>query len=471
MIRQNATVFFLLAIFASGEAGFFHKAELRNDSSESMLRRELDQLDGDGGGLDGNGSDLQNGFGNLGGFDGDGTAGFGDFGGGLDDPSSSGGNPFGGMDQGDDFLSAMGGFGTEMMTMMFGQCLKNIDLEKLSADPFADVNVGCNAQQATTFNNALTSFETCAGFDLRALIENFASMYVGLLLNCGSYAVTVSNELDGIGMGTEDMEQLKAKESPLPRVPQGCVEALVGNNPFGQAFLYAEEFPGREQKCFSELAGKLPMCTLDEWPIPIVGSWLSSFSCIYGSAQDILMPMLQDSISEELDMLNKCLPQKITATNCKEIRNKCIFDYDDPSLVMAIPPPFWNPPMAQKCKETAVDSGMDDLVDRYEAFRQTCIPAEDLLIWDIAASHQEKHVGKEGGGASYMEAAVATPNASSSVAPNSEPTSAIFVKGLFAGMLVAVVGMFGFSKLRRGSQRPVGDDFNSLELAETSEFT
>lgn len=360
-----------------------------------------------------------------------------------------------------------------MITMMFGQCLKNIDLDKLLEDPFADVNVGCNAQQAATFNNALNSFETCSGFDLKALIENFASMYVGLLMNCGSYAVTVNNQLEGIGMGTEDMDKLKAKESPLPRVPKGCVEALIGNNPFGQAFLYADEFPEREQQCFSELAGKLPMCTLDEWPIPIVGNWLSSFSCIYGSAQDVIMPMMQDSISSELEMLSLCIPAEVTAENCKEIRNRCIFDYDDPSLVMAIPPPFWSPPMAQTCKDTAADSGMADLVDRYEAFRQTCIPPADLAIWDIAASHQEKHDGTEGGGSSFMETAAATPPASSGVAPSSsEPTPGVFAKGLFVGMIVAVVGMFGFSKLRsRGSQRPMGDDFDSLELVETPAFT
>lgn len=82
--------------------------------------------------------------------------------------------------------------------MMFGQCLKNIDMEKLADDPFGDVNNRCTAQEATSFNNALSSFESCAGFDLRSLIENFASMFVGVSLNCGSYGITVSNELDGL---------------------------------------------------------------------------------------------------------------------------------------------------------------------------------------------------------------------------------------------------------------------------------
>jgi len=360
-----------------------------------------------------------------------------------------------------------------MVTMMFGQCLENIDMAKIAEDPFADVSNLCNSQQATTFNNALSTFETCAGFDLKALIEDFASIFVGIALNCGSYGATLEDHVDDILTRSTDSEQLKAQESPLPRVPDACVNALLGNNPFGQAFLYSEEFPEREQQCFMELAGKLPKCTLDEWPIPIVGSWLSALSCIYGSTQDVLMPMIQETLTGELQQLNQCIPEKITAANCKGIRNKCVFESGGvPSTAMMLPPPFWNPPMSQRCKDTATSSGMDDLIDRYEAFRQTCIPPADLLVWDIAASHQDEHAGTEGGGASYMAKATETPP-SSDVAPSDGAlTSVVFAKGLFAGMVVAFVGMFGFSKVRRNrSQRPIGDDFDSLELAENREFT
>lgn len=270
------------------------------------------------------------------------------------------------------------------------------------------------------------------------------------------------------------MEQLKAKESPLPRVPQACVNALVGNNPFGQAFLYSGEFPEREKQCFLELSGKLPMCTLDEWPIPIVGSWLSAFSCIYGSGQDFIQPLFQDAANGELDMLNECIPQEITAADCKEIRNKCVFDKESPSLTMVMPPPFWNPPMSENCKGIASSLGMDDVVDRYETFRQTCIPPADLAIWNIAASHQEQHGETEGGGATYMEAAAVAPSTSAGfgAAPSTgdPPTSGLFTKGLFVGMAVAFVSMFGISKIRRRG-RPARDDFDSLELADTSRFT
>jgi len=317
-------------------------------------------------------------------------------------PAGGSGNPFGGMDQHDDLTSALSMYGADMMTMMFGQCLNNIDINKLMDDPFADVKNRCSDQQAATFNSALDTFNTCAGFDLKELIEDLGSVYIGILLNCGSYAISVEEELEDIGMGFEDMQRLKAKESPLPRVPQECVDALVGDNPFGTAFLYAEEYPEREQKCFSELAGKLPMCALSQWPVPIVGSWLSAFSCIYGNANDVIMPLAQDALKSELKLLDTCLPQQISASNCKEIRNKCIFDDDLPATAMALPPPFWSPPMSQTYKNLAAKD-FGNLPERYESFRQTCVPAADLAVWDIAAGHQEKNKGIQGGASYYME--------------------------------------------------------------------
>ncbi|KAL3934343.1 MAG: hypothetical protein SGBAC_009915 [Bacillariaceae sp.] len=411
----------------------------------------------------------------------------------MDDNLGQESNPFGGMDQTDDFASALGSYGGDMMAMMFGQCLNNIDINKMMDDPFADVKNRCSDQQAATFNSALDSFNTCAGFDLKELIEDFGSMYIGFLMNCGSYAMEVAQELEDIGMGMEDMEKLKAKESPLPRVPAECVDALVGDNPFGTAFLYAEEYPEREQKCFSELAGKLPMCALSEWPVPIVGSWLSAFSCIYGNAQDVIMPLMQDTLTSELAMLNECIPQEINASNCKAIRNKCVFDYEMPAMTMALPPPFWTPPMAQTCKDIAANQ-FGDLMARYDTFRQTCVPAADLAIWDIAAGHKEKNKGIEGGASYYMEessddepkkvkemgevegeavqlGAAATPPAAAASGGSTK-----FMPGLLTGMLVAVAGMFGYQKYRNGGQMPgggmnMGYQFNSLELSEGPVFS
>jgi len=386
-----------------------------------------------------------------------------------------GGSPFGGGNdqaQGNG-LSDLGGFGLQMIQLIFGDCLNDIDLNKFSEDPFADVNNKCNEKQTTTFNNALDNFGVCAGFDLKELIENFASMSFGVAMNCGSYLSDVSDEVDGVMAGLVDMEGLKEKDSPLPRVPQGCVNALVGNNPFGRAVLYAEEYPERERTCFSELADKLPKCTLDEWPVPIVGNWLGAAACIYGGLEDTVMPMLQDTTKGELGTLDACIPEKISRSNCKEIRNKCLFDSETPAMSMALPPPFWSPPMAQTCKDIAADSGMGGLVDKYEAFRQACVPAADLAIWDIAASRAGENAGSEGGLASYMKASAAA--APSDDGSNPSP-SKMFAAGLFAGLVVAFAAMYGYysKKIRdRGGRRQMvdQDDFNSLELAQHGSFT
>lgn len=393
-----------------------------------------------------------------------------------------GGNPFGGGNdqaQGNG-LSDLGGFGLQMIQLVFGDCLNDIDLNKFSEDPFADVNNKCNEKQTTTFNNALDNFGVCAGFDLKELIENFASMSFGVAMNCGSYLSDVSDEVDGVMAGLVDEKQLKEKDSPLPRVPQGCVDALVGNNPFGRAVLYAEEYPERELTCFSELAGKLPKCTLDEWPVPIAGNWLGAAACIYGGLGDTVMPMLQDTTKAELGALDACIPEKISRSNCKEIRNKCLYDNEtpEPAMSMALPPPFWSPPMAQTCKDIAADSGMGGLVDKYEAFRQACVPAADLAIWDIAASRAGENAGSEGGLASYMKAtttAAASPDDGSATPGNLSP-SQTFAAGLFAGLVVAFVAMYGYysKKIRdRGGRRQIvdQDDFNSLELAQNRSFT
>jgi len=354
----------------------------------------------------------------------------------------------------------------DLMEMMFGQCLNNLDMDmdKLMDDPFADIKNRCTDQQATTFNSALNTFETCAGFDLKSLIEEFGSMYIGLFMNCGSYVMDMAEEIEEMPFQNQEyLENLKTKESPIPRVPQECVEALVGNNPFGQAFLYVEEFPVREQKCFSELAGKLPMCALSEWPVPIVGSWLSAISCIYGNAQDVLMPLMRDSLTSEFKLLNDCIPDTISASDCKAVRNKCIFDSDDPAMTVVLPPPFSAPPMSQFQKDIAAEEPhFGGLMDKYEAYRQTCIPAADLAIWDIVASHKENSDVKQGGASLFMEPS--SPLVRSAASNSSSSTK--FMPGLLTGMIVAFAAMFGYNKYRNDNvQVPPGYQFNSLELS------
>jgi hypothetical protein len=366
-----------------------------------------------------------------------------------------------GVEQEDDVLSSIADYGATMATMMFGQCLEGIDMEAMMDNPFQAVDNRCSTGESQTFNTALDEFETCSGFDLRELIETFGSVYIGLLLNCGSYVMDEVSLLCGDTQGY--LERLKTQETPLPRVNQECVEAVVGDNPFGKSFLYMDEFPEREMKCFAELAKILPSCTLSEWPIPIVGSWLKAVACIYGSLDQIITPMMEDQCQLELENLAACLPAEINEANCKDIRTKCIFDFDMPVISMVVPPPFWGPPMAEQCKTMAATTADPAVVERYETFRNVCVPPADRAIWDIPSSVSETTA--VGGASSLLNAAAEEKGATVGGATTS--SSSKFIPGLLCGMIVAFVAMVGLRKMQGKDAVPIGyGGFDSLELTE-----
>jgi hypothetical protein len=365
-------------------------------------------------------------------------------------------------EQGDDLLYKMSDYGATMATMMFGQCLGDIDIDAMMDNPFQAVGNRCSTGETQTFNTALDEFETCSGFNLRELIETFGSVYIGLILNCGDYVMDAVSLLEDVTMG--ELEGVKAQETPLPRVPKECVEAVVGDNPFGKSFLYMDEFPEREMKCFKELSKTLPTCTLNVWPIPIVGSWLKAVACIYGNLDQVIAPMMEEQCQVELENLDACLPAEITEANCKDIRTSCIFDFDMPVMSMLVPPPFWGPPMAEQCKTVAATT-YPAVMERYETFRNVCVPADDRAIWDISSTDSETTT--VGGASSLLQAAAEEKGASPTATTSS---SSKFLPGLLSGMIVAFVGMIGLRKMQGKDTVPLGyggfGRFDSLELTE-----
>eukprot|EP00980_Cylindrotheca_fusiformis_P003982 scaffold874_cov126-Cylindrotheca_fusiformis.AAC.15 len=327
------------------------------------------------------------------------------------------------MDQSDAAIDTI----TSLAVMMFGQCFDGFDLESLRQNPFQAVENSCTTIEAATFNSALDEFQTCSGFDLHELIETFGSVYLGLVLNCGEYFLS----LDPIGQ----------QGTPYPRVNPECVEALVGDNPFGRSILDMEEFPESEMNCFADLSSKVPLCTLSEWPIPIVGIWLHAMACVFGSLDQVRDPK---ECEVELDALSSCLPANddITETSCSDIRTNCILDVGNPPLSMALPPPFWARPMAQRCKDTASKANAA-VLDRYETFRNVCIPADDRAIWDVSASKKPS----DAGGASGFIKAAAEENSNTVGKPSdSSSSSSNFIPGFFVGMIIAFAVMLGQKK-------------------------
>merc|ERR1712130_751882 len=131
-------------------------------------------------------------------------------------------------------------------------------------------------------------------------------------------------------------------------------------------------------------------------PIPIVGSWLKAVSCIYGSMDQMIKPVMEEQCQSELGILSACLPEDINESNCHDTLNKCVFDIGDmPSISMVLPPPFWAPPMSEQCKTVGATKHAS-VLERYETFRSVCIPADDRSVWDIIPDGKEDTTSGDG---------------------------------------------------------------------------
>lgn len=369
---------------------------------------------------------------------------------------------FAGFSPTDDFanMQAGGGWDDDFGSFIFDaisnpgveECLEGFDLMAFAQNPFATVSDDCNPTDEKKFNDALDAFETCSHFDLKALIETFASALLGLGLNCGSYFVEAAPALDMM-MTTGNLD--------LPRVPDTCVDALFGDNPFGNMMLASNEFPKQEFGCFHDLAEALPLCTLKEWPVPIVGNWLKSISCIVDSMETTIQPMIDTIAQAELALLTDCLPAEISGENCQEVLDSC--RQVNPMTSIYLPAPFNAMPLSDTFKDTAERAGIDKLrfegtLKLYEDFRKSCTLAEDRAIFERVPSKSE------------------TQNALHTVlekAGSVGGTSSKFLPGSLTGALVACVGFFIYSKKRGGNNdKPYNNiELNSLELRTENQFT
>jgi len=375
--------------------------------------------------------------------------------------------------RGEDFLGANSGsfqtfnddFGADdslsfLLPLLAGsgmeECFEGFDLNGLVEDPFATVADYCKPAETAKFNHALDAFQSCSHFDLKKVIETIASALLGLTLNCGSYSIQVGNLVDSNPMlMTGDIASLLS----LPRVPDECVDAMVGDNPFGNMIMGANEFPDQEFACFADLAESLPSCTLKEWPVPIVGNWLKSVSCMVGNAETMVKPITDNLILNELEGLSTCLPNKISKENCQEVLDACgNTDIDVPFVSMYLPAPFAGPPLPstfQKVlKSSPEPARLENTMERYEQYRQHCIAAEDRAIMERVPGITSQYLG------------VQSPLQGGST----------FIHGFLTGAILVGVGFFVFSKVKgksnRGGSKPYNTfELNDLELSTENRFT
>lgn len=346
-------------------------------------------------------------------------------------------------------LSAVSDSGVE-------QCFEGFKLNDLMADPLATVAEYCTPSEAKKFNNALDAFETCSQFDLKQVIETIASAYLGLTLNCGSYVLQAMDLFDNALLGENDDIDLMLS---LPRVPDTCVDAFLGDNPFGNMILEYNKYPERELACFTDLANSLPSCTLKEWPVPIVGNWLKSVSCIFGNVETMVEPLMDMMVMSELEQLSGCLPTNISKENCQSVLDSC-HNADEPIMSLYLPAPFRGAPLPAKVQQIANDAPQfESALKRYEQYRQSCIPAEDRAIWE-----------RDPGKTSQITSNMFEKQSSFQKARS----SSTFWPGFITGAILASVGFFALSKVRglKGRAKPFNNiELNTLELSTEDRFT
>ena len=278
-------------------------------------------------------------------------------------------------------------------------------------------------------------------YSIRTLTETFIDAIVGTGLRCGKYVydvvMTIYNE------GEIDF--------PLPRMPDECVDAMFGDNPFGNALKVYSELPEKDSQCFTLLANDRPECTLDLWPIPIVGTYLKAIACLYGNA----LPILEESCNRELTVLSGCLSEGEYSTDsqCTEAIQDCAAA-ESGSLIlgslMSTPAPLLGRPMSDTCRHVAqADPLLTSALTKYEVFRGRCVSEEDKAVWEIEPRN--------------------TLGGTNKAVENVPLPSGLLFVGLVVGVAISVAGMIIYRRrIRQRRARALAEAFERVVRSENS---
>lgn len=251
-----------------------------------------------------------------------------------------------------------------------------------STDPFdiafSTMENYCSDSQDTKFELALRKYEKCSGASLEDFIETFWSAEFGAIMTCSGYVYrSAKSAMDDYEKNGE-MKDLPFKE----RMPEECIDSLMGNNAFGNFFRENWISPKREYRCLKTLGEEVPNCTLRRWPVPIVGAVFRFFSCAAPNVEVVSVSECND----ELEVMNKCLPsvgeiKKANKGSCKTWTETCtlgeINEDGRPVMHMMLPAPLSSSPFPDTCAD-------EDINARYKAYQQACFPKEDLELWNEA---------------------------------------------------------------------------------------
>jgi hypothetical protein len=277
----------------------------------------------------------------------------------------------------------------------------------------------CDPSQSKQFEAAMDGFHKCSGFDMTAYMETIADASLGMFMNCGRYFYKI---------GMQFMQEADPAIFPLSRMPDQCIDAIVGDNPLGNAVRHSFEHPGFDAKCSAKLSSDLPRCTLKKWPIPIPGHFLKVTQCLAGE----MVPEQEKMCDSQLEGLLMCLPDDPELLNGKRTDHKtcdawikeCAQQFPPSNIVY--PAPFNALPLSDICQERA--KLYPQASERFNGFQTSCVSSQDRKFWLTGA-----------GSASF-----ASYNKSSSGGSK----AGTFFVGLFSGMtFIGLVAYLGRHKL------------------------
>jgi hypothetical protein len=243
----------------------------------------------------------------------------------------------------------------------------------------------CSSLDADLFRATLQDFESCSTFNLEKVMESMEDALVGALWQC---VMAVAPTLAGGDGGFDPAAAAATAEAPFV-IPDQCLESFLGKNPLGDMLRTMYLKPDQVLPCFATLSTSVPSCTLQQWPIPLMGPLLKKQTCLYGAA----MPILEDFTRSDLMALNTCLPHdpssiaSLSDQACMDTLAQCRGAAQDgnsgpsssSSMMMSMPEPLLGAPLPDTVRRVAaVDDnegggGLDDVPARYESFVEHCM--------------------------------------------------------------------------------------------------
>jgi len=225
-----------------------------------------------------------------------------------------------------------------------------------------DISEDCTAAEDQEMVSAMDDFKTCTGgLDMMTFIQTLPSALFGGAMECALTIAQSGNLLD--------------PEALLAGLPDKCAEVFLGSNPMGDVVRTSYLKPDVVLPCFTQLSDAVPDCKHYTWPMPIVGKWLKSATCIAGKLETIL-----DQVCEaELSGLDTCLSgQESDLCSAQDACRQVSFN-------MNMMPPFLGIPMPDACLRVAKANGMETAVDLYNEFRTQC--TEVWSGWEAAVGN------------------------------------------------------------------------------------